>query len=228
MDLSEGTVRFPEKLQDQCLASAPKKIQIVDRNGEKAFVIGDGNPRFASGHNAVFLDDYDTKELRRFSLEDIGIYTRISHHLEDIDFVSLAGSPGGVNEKYSLLHSLKSTMENTTKPLYFSTESEVINHFGIEMALKAAPDSAGKGTYLMSQLSPTSPLFWEKGAVEGVVECAQRGVAVSILRSVTGMTAPYSQADTVHNVEGSFRCVYNTACRRGPPVIWGSTGQPLT
>lgn len=226
VDLSEGTVRFSEELQERCLSTVPRRIPVVDRNGESAFVIGESGPAFASGHNAVFLDDYETKSLRRFTLDDIGIYTRVSHQLKEIDFVSLAGSPSGVNERYSLLHSLKATMENTTKPLYFSTESARINHYGIEMALRSAPDASGKGAYLISQLSPTSPLFWERGAVEGVVECAERGIAVSILpEPITGMSAPYSLAGliTVHNAEALSGVFITQLVNPGSPVIWGSS-----
>jgi len=226
VDMGNGVVKFPEKLQERCLSSVPRSLEVFDRNGDTAFCIGDGTPRFASGHNAVFLDDYETRALRRFTLDDIRAYTRISHHLSDIDFVSLAGSPQGVNERYSLLHSLKATMENTTKPLYFSTESEKVNHFGIEMAFLAAPEAMKKGTYLISQLSPTSPLFWERGAVEGVVECAERNIAVAILpEPITGMSAPYSLAGliTVHNVEALSGIFITQLVQPGAPVIWASS-----
>ena len=226
VDMSSGVATFPEPLLQKCLDQVPKSIDVYDRNGERAFTIGDDNAYFASGHNAVFFDDPITGEHRQFTVREVEEYVRLSHHLEDIDMIGLPASPADVNSRSSLLYSLDAAIRLSTKPIYFSTDSEIINHFGMEMTLTAAPEASRKGAYMISQLSPTSPLFWEKGAVEGVVECAERGFPVAILpEPIAGVSSPYSLAGlvTVHNAEALSGICITQLPNPGTPVIWASS-----
>ena len=226
VDMDEGTVKFPESVQRECLASAPKTIPVVNRQGERLFTLGEDDTVFASGHNAVFFDDVEKGEHRQFTLHDVDDYVAVSHHLQDIDMIGLPASPAGVNSRSALLYALRSAFANSNKPVYFSTDSEAINHYAIEMTLAASADAAGRGAYMISQLSPTSPLFWEKGAVEGIVECAERRFPVAVLpEPITGVSAPYSLAGliTVHNAEAISGICITQLVNPGTPVIWASS-----
>ncbi len=226
VDMDQGTVRFPAGLQEKALSSAPKTIDMYSREGEPAFRLGDGNSFFASGHNAVFFEDPVEGTHRQFTLKDVENFAKVTHHLEDLDVLGLPASPAGVNSRTSLLYALKVCMENSTKPVFFSTDSEVINHFGMNMAEVFTGKTTGKNAYMISQLSPTSPLFWEKGAVEGTIECARRNFPVAILpEPIAGMTAPYSLAGliTVHNAEAISGVIITQLVNPGTPVIWSSS-----
>ncbi len=226
VDFEAGIARFPEEIQRKCLESAPKEIPVVNRNGEYQFTIGGDSTVFASGHNAVFFDDYITGEHRQFIRKDVRDYVAVAHNLDEVDLIGLPASPGDVPPASSLLYSLMDTFTLSDKPVYFSTESDRINHYAIEMAQASAPLAVNKGAYMISQLSPTSPLFWEKGAVQGVVECAERGFPVSILpEPIAGVTAPYSLSGlvTVHNVEALSGIIITQLINPGTPVIWASS-----
>jgi trimethylamine---corrinoid protein Co-methyltransferase len=226
VDMEEGIVRFPAALQEKCLSSAPTTIDVFSREGEAAFALGDGNSYFASGHNAVFFEDPAKEIYRQFTLQDVEDYARLTHHLDDLDVLGLPASPSGVNSRTSLLYALKICMENSTKPVFFSTDSDMINHFAMDMAEVFTGKTTGKNTYMISQLSPTSPLFWEQGAVEGTIECAQRNFPVAILpEPIAGMTAPYSLAGliTVHNAEAISGVLITQLVNPGTPVIWSSS-----
>lgn len=226
VDMEKSTVKFHESVQRECLASAPKTIPVVNRQGERLFTLGEDDTVFASGHNAVFFDDAEKGEHRQFTLHDVDDYVAVSHHLQDIDMIGLPASPAGVNSRSALLYALRSAFANSNKPVYFSTDSEAINHYAIEMTLAASADAAGWGAYMISQLSPTSPLFWEKGAVEGIVECAERNFPVAVLpEPITGVSAPYSLAGliTVHNAEAISGICITQLVNPGTPVIWASS-----
>jgi trimethylamine---corrinoid protein Co-methyltransferase len=226
VDMDTGVVRFSEELQKDCITKAPKRIDVVNRGGKKLYTLGVGGPVFASGHNAVFVDDRKTGKHRTFTVKDVDEYVAISHQLEYVDMIGLPSSPGGVPSKTSLLYALERAFLKSDKPVYFSTDSEVINHYAIEMTMAASKEAVEKGAYMISQLSPTSPLFWEKGAVEGVVECAERNFPLAILpEPISGVSAPYSLAGliTVHNAEAISGVCITQLINPGTPVIWASS-----
>jgi len=226
INMDTGVVKFPAEVQRRCLESVPKEIPVVNRDGEHLYTLGDGSTHFASGHNAVFIDDPVSGVRRQFTVKDVRDYVAVSHHLSDVEMIGLPASPGDVPVQSSLLYSLQEAFANSDKPVYFSTDSAKINHYAIDMTYAAAPDAMEKGAYMISQLSPTSPLFWEKGAIEGVVECAERNFPVSILpEPISGITAPYSLAGlvTVHNVEALSGIFITQIINPGTPVIWASS-----
>ncbi len=226
VDMDTGVVKFPIEVQKKCLESAPKEIPVVNRNGEHQYTIGDGSTHFASGHNAVFFDDPVTGEHRQFTVKDVKDYVAVSHQLQDVEMIGLPASPSDVPPQSSLLYSLQEAFAGSDKPVYFSTDSAQLNHYAIEMAHAVAPDAVKNGAYMITQLSPTSPLFWEKGAIEGVVECAERKFPVAILpEPISGITAPYSLAGlvTVHNAEALSGIFITQIINPGTPVIWASS-----
>lgn len=78
---------------------------------------------------------------------------------------------------------------------------------------------------LTCQLSPTSPLTWEKGAAEAVIETAKVGVpCVFLPQPYAGVTAPMTLAGllTIHNAEILSGIVLSQLTRKGSPVIYGS------
>ncbi|MEI6148641.1 MAG: trimethylamine methyltransferase family protein, partial [bacterium] len=54
VDAASQTVRFPRAVLEDALARIPPRIEVSDREGRPAFVLGDGVPKIAAGHNAVF------------------------------------------------------------------------------------------------------------------------------------------------------------------------------
>ena len=60
VDVNTQTVRFPRAVLEDALALIPQRIEVCDREGRPVFVLGDGVPRIAAGHNAVFWLDSAT------------------------------------------------------------------------------------------------------------------------------------------------------------------------
>jgi len=227
VDRDEKMVRFPQEIQDKLLSGVPTFLEVVDRDGKTAFTIGDGKPHFASGHNAVNCYSYKDDAIHPFTTQDVRAFAAISHHLDEIEMIGLPSSPSDVDPDYSLLVALKTVMETSTKPIFFSTDSKLINHIAMDMAdtLYKRPKGAMK-TYMISQLSPTSPLFWEESTVEALAECARRKFPVAILpEPITGLTAPYSLAGllTLNTIEALSGIYIVQALQPGSSVLWASS-----
>lgn len=77
----------------------------------------------------------------------------------------------------------------------------------------------------MSQLSTTSPLYWDRGAVEALLLVAREGVPLDFLpQPIAGLTAPYTLAGlfAVHNVEVLSGVVLAQLVNPGTPVSYGA------
>ena len=64
VDRETGIVRFSRAVIEDGLATIPHQFEVFDREGEFAYVLGDGRPKIAAGHNAIFWVDAETGETR--------------------------------------------------------------------------------------------------------------------------------------------------------------------
>ena len=65
------TVYFPRSLIDDCIAKNRRIVNMCDREGRDAFIIGDGQVRFGGGLNAVFVMTDDKGTRRNSVLKDV-------------------------------------------------------------------------------------------------------------------------------------------------------------
>ena len=227
VDYDKKLVKISGKMVESCLKTIPKTIDLYDRNGNKYLTLGDGVPKCASGHNAIFIIDDETNERRNSTVKDVENFALISDKLEDIDVVGVPVMPQDVTPQATLLYAVRALYENTTKPLFFSTESSAINSSIIDMMkVVAGKNLISECPTAISQLSSTSPLLWEPGAVDALIDVATEGVPLTLLpEPMTGVSAPYTVAGllTMHNTEVLSGIVISQLVRPGTPVIYGSS-----
>ncbi len=227
VDYDKKLAKLTRKMVESCLKTIPKTIDLFDRNGNRYLTLGDGVPKCASGHNAIFIIDAETSTRRNSTVKDVENFALISDKLEDIDVVGVPVMPQDVTPQASLLYAVKALYENTTKPLFFSTESTAINASIINMMkVIAGGNNISECPSAISQLSSTSPLLWESGAVDALIDVAQEGVPLNLLpEPMTGVSAPFTVAGllTMHNTEVLSGIVLSQLVRPGAPVIYGSS-----
>ncbi|MDR3644486.1 MAG: trimethylamine methyltransferase family protein [Clostridia bacterium] len=227
-DVNFGTqlVRFPRRVVENCLQTLPEKIPILDRDGNTALTLGDGGRYCASGHNAVFTLVDESGIRRDSTVRDVEDFAVISDYLSDVDIIGVPVMPQDVTPQTTLLYAIRAILENSKKPIFFSSESEFINRAAIEMGKAVSKrDSLAGGCSLISQLSTTSPLYWERGAVEALYVVASEGVPLDFLpQPITGLTAPFSLAGilTLHNTEVLSGIILTQLINPGTPVIYGA------
>jgi len=190
---------------EDALATIPPTFDVFDREGRCCYVLGDGEPKFAAGHNAVFWVDAGTGETRPSRVSDVEHFARICEELECIDMIGIPVMPQDVpNPRATLLYGVRATIENSRKPIFFSTDRHSVNGPIIEMLRAAFKGNLREQAYGISQLSPTSPLYWEEGVLEAIMDTAGTGVPLAILPEPNaGVSAPYTLAGLllVNNVE---------------------------
>jgi len=205
VDEETQTVRFSKSCIEDALSKIPQKFDVFNRNGEFAFTIGDGTPKIAAGHNAVFWFDSETGKTRNSTVADVELFAKICDKLDVIDMIGIPVMPQDVPvPEASLLYGVKACLENSIKPIYFSTDSCEVNRACIEILRASCPGDFKEKVYGITQLSPTSPLYWEQGVLDTFMDTADTGVPVAILpEPIAGMSAPYTLAGllTINNAE---------------------------
>lgn len=205
VDEERQIVRFSQSCLEDALSAIPRRFEMFNRQGEPAFVLGDGVPKVAAGHNAVFWVDSQTGQTRPSTIADVELFARLCQKLDGIDMIGIPVMPQDVPKaRASLLYGVRASVENSVKPIFFSTDNRDVNRACINLLAAAFAGDLRQQAYGITQLSPTSPLFWESGVLDAIMDTVETGVPIAILPEPNaGVSAPYTLAGllTVNNIE---------------------------
>ena len=227
VDAAQQTVRFPPAVLEDALAQVPRSIEVFDREGAGAFALGEGEPKIAAGHNAVFWLDSATGETRPSRVADVERFARLCEQLAHIDMIGIPVMPQDVPEpRNTLLHAVKACAENSRKPIFFSTDNARINRGCMELLRAAFAGDFEKQVYGISQLSPTSPLFWEENVCEAILDTVQTNVPLAVLPEPNaGVSCPFTLAGllTMNNAECLSGLAMIQLLKPGHPVMYANS-----
>ncbi len=223
----EQLVFFSRPCVEDALARVPRTFEVFNRDGDPAFVLGDGTPRIAAGHNAVFWVDSDTGETRESTVADIEQFARICEQLPNIDMIGIPAMPQDVaSPAQSLLYGVKACIEHSRKPIFFSTDNPAVNRTVMDMLAAVFPGQLSRQPYGVGQLSPTSPLFWEGPVLDAIQETVEREVPLAILPEPNaGVSAPFTLAGllTVNNAECLSGLVIAQLLKPGAKLLYANS-----
>jgi trimethylamine--corrinoid protein Co-methyltransferase len=228
-DVEAGTcrVRFSRTQVEDAIATIPPSFDVFNRDGEYTFTLGDGEPKVAAGHNAVFWVDADTGQRRLSTVADVEQFAHLCEYLPGIDMIGIPVMPQDVMPPRStLLHGVKAVIEHSRKPIFFSTDACDINRGCIELLRAVFAGDLSCQVYGITQLSPTSPLFWEAGVLDAVIDTMDTGVPIAILPEPNaGVSAPITLAGllTVNNAECLSGMVMIQLLRPGTRVLYANS-----
>jgi len=226
VDFGKKLVKFPVDMVEEALQYIPQKIVLYNREKEPTVTLGEGKSYLINGHNAPYVLDLETGEHRKAYKKDAEDFARLVDTLDSFYVIAPQVMPQNVLPQASLLYAVQAILSNTQKPLYFSPEGiDVAKPIFDMVKVIMGQDEFLKFPTLICQLSPTSPLIWEAGPVEALVESARLGIPCSILSMPhPGLTAPYTLAGTLvmGNAEVLSGLIITQLVRRGTPVIYGS------
>lgn len=227
VDSEAQTVKLPKTVIENALATIPSQFEVFNRDGQAAFILGDGVPKIAAGHNAVFWLDSETGETRSSRVADVERFARLCEKSQQIDMIGIPVMPQDVpNPRDSLIHAVKACSDNSRKPIYFSTDNREVNRGCIEVLRKAFKGDFNSQVYGITQLSPTSPLFWEGNVCEAITDTLQTNVPIAILPEPNaGVSAPYTLAGllTMNNAECISGLVMIQLLKPGHPVMYANS-----
>ena len=111
-------------------------------------------------------------------------------------------------------------IRNSRKPIYFSTDNLDVNRAIIEMLRAVFKGDFDTQVYGISQLSPTSPLYWEGGVIEAIMDTVKTAVPLALsARTQRRRICALHLAGllTVNNAECVSGPGHDATAQAGPP-----------
>lgn len=225
VDYQTGIVKIPETLLRQSVRSATQTpLDLYDRNGD-SFIRLEGKRTYnVSGFDATYTLS-ESGERRPCSKTEVGEFAKLANALPNIHVVGTEAIPQDVQQRSAELHAVEAILSNTKKHCLFAPSDREVARAVFKMVRVATgrEDIASKPP-ITSMASPTSPLRWEKNAVESLLESASAGLPLHIIsQPIAGITAPMSLAGVLllQNVEELAGVVITQLVKPGTHVIYG-------
>jgi trimethylamine--corrinoid protein Co-methyltransferase len=228
--VSDGNrVRIPSGLVEKAFSTAPKKITLCDRNGNRVIQAGEYRSYFGTGSDCLNVRDHRTGERRKAVLKDVEEGMVVCDAMEHIDFVMCMFLPSDVRQEVLDRYEMEAMLNCTTKPIiYVTTEFS-----GCLDAVKMAEIVAGGEEALATNplaacyINVTTGLRHNQEALQKLLYLSGKGLPFTYVPSAQGgVTAPITIASTmaVNNAGVLAGLVISQLKREGAPFImpgWG-------
>lgn len=203
-------VRFPRELIERALAATPRQFTLCGRapDGAEDLLIDGSSSYMNLDGNGMDVIDFSTGERRGSTLRDLEDATRIADWLPQISYVWPVATARDCPEATQALWETFIQMKNTSKHIMTMTVASGTTARGVlEMAavLCGGMESLREKPIISTFLCATSPLAFETGACEAIVEFAKAGLPTGIMTMpISGATAPISVAGNLVQVNTEF------------------------
>ena len=225
-------VCLPRELVEWALQRVPSGFVIFDRNGEAALRTEGRNVYFGSGSDTTLLFDYETREGKRWSKQQMGEAVRVIDALPNLDFTMSMGLiddvPSAVNkrEQYAMM------IRNTVKPhvVVCDVTEELEDVFNMYIAVRGSKEALRQKPCAIVYNEPTSPLICTKDAIDKLLLCADYGMPSNFATGgLAGGTTPITAAGSIvlSNAECLFGLTIQQCYRPGAPFLFGYCNSPI-
>ncbi|MDW7674123.1 MAG: trimethylamine methyltransferase family protein, partial [Bacillota bacterium] len=219
-------VKFPSGLVEWAIRTAPSRVVLADRDGNRTMFLEGTNSYYGPGPTNTYFIDPFTGERRKPLKEDKVNVAKVCDALPNIDYVMDLGTASDVTPNLADVHAFEAMLLNTSKPIVhwgFDIEQyQDIVDMCIEIAgslekLQQAPFVA-----LYSESSP--PGLHSNEGIGKAMWVAEKGLPLIYTPCVmAGATSPATMAGTlVQALSESFvGLVAAQLIRKGTPFILG-------
>ncbi len=230
--VTDDLVKIPPWLIQQALQTAPCKIAIYDRNGNRSMTLEKGNIYYGTGSDTPYIIDIETGQRRRAVKQDTINATIITDALENIDFVMSVARASDISEVRSDRHHFEAMTLNSTKPIIFDSHDRqgLLDIIEMGALVKGSKKELIEKPYIIHYSEPTSPLVHSKASLEKLLAAAENWIPLVYAPAVMcGATGPVTTAGAlvVANAEILSGLVIHQLKSKGAPFIYGGGTPPL-
>ena len=226
--VSDGNlVKFPARLVEDAIASAPGRIVMCDRDGAPAMFLEGTKVYFGTGSDCLNFLDPKTGEHRKFTQEDIANGYRLCDALPNIHFVMSIGIPCDVDPALTYDVQMALMLEHSIKPIVFVTNDKTSCQRAIDMAAAVAGgyEALKEQQHILLYSEPSSPLQQSETAVDKLLLMAEYELpVVHSPGPQMGATAPITMAGgmVMSLAEILSSLVVHQLKQPGAPFVFGA------
>ena len=225
VDRQDQIVRLPPDLVQGVMSHAPRVYKIDGRSQGSGLLLDGTNSYFGTDGCGVETVDFNSRERRASTKEDVARMARVADALSSIAFYWPMVSAQDFG-KTAALHELEASFINTSKHVQTVTAtSEPSARYAVKMAEIVAgnKERMRESPPLSALICTIAPLSQDKEAIEAAMTFAEAGIPVGFMSMPTiGSTAPAtsSGALVVGNAELVSAMVLMQLVAPGAPVFY--------
>ncbi|MFC1907972.1 trimethylamine methyltransferase family protein [Chloroflexota bacterium] len=219
-------IRIPSVMVEQALKSAPSRILVTGRRGNRKVLLERNVVNYGLGTDVPYHIDPYTHEIRLTVLNDIENIGKVTQECEYIDFTSNSGLASDARPEVQDLYQYKAASIYCDKPLFTTAANGENMKALVDMATVFAGSykDLSRAPSLIVYGEPVSPLLLDEFAVEVLLVCAEYKIPVVFPPIVQiGATGPMTLAGGIAqgNAETLASLVLHQLKNPGAPFIWG-------
>jgi len=226
VDAARSIVKIPSSLIEEAIKKAPKEMVLCGKDPKFDLRLPAKDfPFVATSGFSVFMRDFETGEKRMTKSSDLKDFAILSDYLPQVDFFWPIVTPTELPPPVQTVHGLAISFENTEKHVQYQALSEKEAKWQIKLAatVVGGEEKLRERPIFSSVNCPVSPLVYEKGSSEAMVELAKAGIPmVPMSMALCGSTAPATIAGTltIINAENLGALVILQCANLGAPMIY--------
>lgn len=189
-DVSDLNVRFPKKLIEETLKKKPESFTLAGRDKQYDLKFPHPEGLFYTRTCTGGMNYYnENNEYHPITLKEAGEFTRLTSHLEHVDFCSIPSTQSKDVPPETLdIHTLRTVMENTSKHIWIQPYEKENVKYLIEIAAAVAGGKEKlKARPIISMIAcSNTPLEYKAMDLEVILQCCKNGVPIQACALPTG------------------------------------------
>ena len=219
-------VKIPSFLIEDAIRSAPPRVVMHDRLGNRAMALERSSAFFGTGSDLIYTIDLTTGQRRFSTIEDVGVAAKLTDALCNIDFAMSYAMPQGDKDGVELLQ-LRQILANTVKPFIMTvfSDKQVLKKM-IDMCriVAGGREELEQKPFLCVYGQFISPLTHHEEGLDRLLICSENMVPIIYIPTIlAGASGPATMAGAVAlgNAEVLAGLTIGQLKRRGSPFIFG-------
>ncbi|KUO48992.1 MAG: hypothetical protein APF76_10190 [Desulfitibacter sp. BRH_c19] len=219
-------VKIPAVMVESALRTAPKRVVLCNRSGERKLFLEKNNTYYGLGSDLPWTIDINTGERRSSTKQDVINASIILDSLPNYDFMMSFAIATDVPKKDSYLHQFQAMVEHTSKPIIYTARDGIDFMQIVEMAsiIAGGYEELKQKPFIACYHEPISPLCHTNEGLSKLLACSKYGIpAVYTPGMGAGGNAPCTAAGllTQANAELLSGLVIHQLEVKGAPFIYG-------
>ncbi len=230
VDTAGKTARIRPEMVMDAVKRAPEKVELYDREGRPAAVLGGKKVHFDPGSSAIKFMEPDGLTVRKSEARDLVQISRVNDALDNIALqstaVTLYDVPKLIGDSYRLYLLLK----NSPKPIItgaFSVHG-VANMRDMLAVARGSSEALREKPLAVFDICPSPPLKWTHISSQNIIDCARFGLPIeTVSMPMPGAATPVTLSGSVlvDVAETLSGLVLAQCVNPGTPFIYG--GAPV-
>jgi trimethylamine--corrinoid protein Co-methyltransferase len=232
VDENSEIVKIPESLVDEALSKAPKELFMCGRDPRYDLRLPASHPQAVNDGQPTDVWDMETQRKRKSTIRDLIDLTIVCDAMPEVELYWPEVVATDLPPDVSNCHEYVASLFFTGKHVQHGTSSVEDTNLLIDAAaaIVGSREDLARRPIVSITHTPMTPLRYEAGDIDAVVEFAKVGLpVVHLSMAISGSVSPVSLAGTVTlvNAENLGGILISQLAAPGAPVLYSSESGPM-